>query len=127
VLLTRGSCEQAGRQMRRGAGMVGLERAQDKVGVVDGAEWIRKQIEAQSLPLDAIELDFYHFAENVHKARRAVYGEEDPKDAQAPGNAWGGEILHPGKRESHGKLEEAVRDGALSRRKGSAEREAALG
>jgi len=47
--------------------------------VVDGAEWIRRQLKEQSLPLDAIGLDFYHLAENVHKARRAVYGEEDPK------------------------------------------------
>src|SRR5262249_37564916 len=85
VGLTRGNCEEAGRLMRRTAGLVGLDKAQDKVGVVDGAEWIRNQVKAQSMPLDALGLDFYHFAENVHKARRAVYGEEDPKDEKAAG------------------------------------------
>ena len=60
------------------------------MGVVDGSEWIKNQIERQSLPLDDLGLDFYHLAENVHKARRAVYGEEDPKDEKAAGNAWAG-------------------------------------
>src|SRR5262249_46550597 len=67
VLLTRGNSDQAGRLMRRTAGWIGLSQAQDKVAVVDGAEWIRKQIQAQSLPVDAVQLDFYHLAENVHK------------------------------------------------------------
>jgi hypothetical protein len=97
VSVTRGDCEQAGRLMRRDAGRVGLDRADDKVGVVDGSEWIKNQVRRQSLPLDDLGLDFYHLAENVHKARRAVYGEEDPKDEQAPGNAWVGRLLHTAK------------------------------
>src|SRR5207249_43381 len=40
VSVTRGDCEQAGRLMRRDAGRVGLDKADDKVGVVDGSEWI---------------------------------------------------------------------------------------
>lgn len=86
VSVTRGDCAQAGRFMRRDAGRVGLDRADDKVGVVDGSEWIKNQVERQSLPLDDLGLDFYHLAENVHKGRRAVYGEEDPKDEKAPGH-----------------------------------------
>jgi hypothetical protein len=97
VSATRGACAQAGRLMRRDAGRVGLDKADDKVGVVDGSEWIKNQVRLQSLPLDALGLDFYHLAENVHKARRAVYGEEDPKDAGAPGNAWAGGVLHTAK------------------------------
>src|SRR5262249_34653540 len=76
VSVTRGDCAQAGKIMRRDAGRVGLDKADDRVAVVDGADWIKNQLLQQSLPLDAIGLDFYHFAENVHKARRAVYGEE---------------------------------------------------
>jgi hypothetical protein len=101
VSVTRGDCTQAGRLMRRDAGRVGLDRADDKVGVVDGSEWIKNQIERQSLPLDDLGLDFYHLAENLHQARRAVYGEEDPKDETAPGNAWVGQVLHTAKHEGY--------------------------
>lgn len=103
VSVTRGDCEQAGRLMRRDAGRVGLDKADDKVGVVDGSEWIKNQVQRHSIPLDDLGLDFYHLAENVHKARRAVYGEEDPKDEKAPGNAWVARLLHTAK---HGGYEE---------------------
>jgi uncharacterized protein UPF0236 len=112
VLLTRGNCEEAGRLMRRAAGLVRLSRAQDKVGVVDGAEWIRNQVKQQSLPLDALGLDFYHLAENVHKARRAVYGEEGPEDEQAPGYVWAASVLHLAVHHSYVEFEEAVWDWA---------------
>jgi hypothetical protein len=125
VSVTRGDCAQAGRLMRRDAGRVGLDQADDKVAVVDGAEWIRNQLARQSLPLDAVGLDFYHFAENVHKARRAVYGEEDPKDAQAPGNAWAASVLHLAKQAGYVELEEAVWGWAFGWR--GAKRGAALG
>jgi Uncharacterised protein family (UPF0236) len=124
VAVTRGSSERAGELMRLAAGRVGLDKAQDKVAVVDGAEWIRKQIEAQGLPLDAVCLDFYHFAQNVHKARRAVYGEEEAEGA--PGRAWAAGVLHLAKRASYLELEEAVWDRA-TRRRAPAKRKAALG
>jgi hypothetical protein len=124
VSVTRGDCEQAGQIMRRDAGRVGLDRADDRVAVVDGAAWITNQFEQQSLPLDAIGLDFYHLAENVHKARRAVYGEEDPKDAGAPGNAWAAGVLHLAKSASYVEFEEAVWDWAFRWR--GAKRKAAL-
>ena len=125
VSVTRGDCERAGEIMRRDAGRVGLDKADDKVAVVDGADWIRNQLRRPSLPLDAIGLDFYHFAENVHKARRAVYGEEDPEDAQAPGNAWAAGVLHLAKHQSYVELEEAVWEWAFRWR--GAKRKAALG
>ena len=106
VSVTRGDCQQAGRLMRRDAGRVGLDKADDKVGVVDGSEWIKNQIQRQSLGLDDLGLDFYHLAENVHKARRAVYGEEDAKDKTAPGNVWVGGLLHTAKHAGY----EALRD-----------------
>ena len=124
VSVTRGDCAQAGKIMRRDAGRVGLDKADDRVAVVDGADWIKNQLLQQSLPLDAIGLDFYHFAENVHKARRAVYGEEDPKDAQTPGNAWAASVLHLAKHGSYVELEEAVWDWAFRWR--GAKRKAAV-
>jgi hypothetical protein len=110
VSVTRGDCEQAGRLMRRDAGRVGLEHADDKVGVVDGSDWIKNQVQRQSLPLDDLGLDFYHLAENIHKARRAVYGEEDPKDEKAPGNAWVGRLLHTAKHEGYEKLRDEIQE-----------------
>lgn len=89
VLGTRGNHVEAGRLMRRLAGRVDLGAAAQKVGNGDGASWIRSQVEGQNLPLDALGLDFYHLAENVHRARRAVYGET----AEA-GAVWAGEVLH---------------------------------
>jgi hypothetical protein len=108
VSVTRGDCEEAGRLMRRDAGRVGLDQADDKVGVVDGSEWIKNQVQRQSLPLDDLGLDFYHLSENIHKARRAVYGEEDPKDPKAAGNAWVGEVLHTAKHEGYEKLRDQL-------------------
>ncbi len=86
---TRGDCEAAGRLMRREAGRVQLDRADEKVGNVDGSPWIRNQVERQSLPLDALGLDFYHLGENVHKARREIYGDDDEA-----GTRWAGQLLH---------------------------------
>src|SRR5436190_21767541 len=52
VSVTRGDCAQAGRLMRRDVGRVGLDQADDKVGVVDGSEWIKNQSERQSVRLE---------------------------------------------------------------------------
>jgi hypothetical protein len=106
VSVTRGDHEVAGRMMRRDGGRVGLDKADDKLALVDGAEWIRNQMEKQSLPLDDIGLDFYHLADYAHKTRRAVYGEEDPQDKTAPGNVWVAGVLHTAKHKGY----EALRD-----------------
>ena len=86
---TRGDHEEAGRWMRRQAGRIRLDLADQKVGNVDGSPWIRNQVRRQGLPLDDLGLDFYHLSENVHKTRREVYGEED-----APGKGWAGRLPH---------------------------------
>jgi len=96
---TRQGHEAAGRLMRRAAARIRLDRADEKVANVGGADWIRNQIRRQSLPLGAVGLDFYHLADNVHKARRAVFGEEDEA-----GRAWAAEALHAAKHEGHAAL-----------------------
>jgi hypothetical protein len=93
---TRGDHEAAGRLMRREAGRIRLDLADEKVGNVDGSPWIRNQAEQQNLPLDALGLDFYHLGENVHKTRRELYGEEDAK-----GKEWAGALLHTFKHEGY--------------------------
>jgi hypothetical protein len=93
---TRQDHEAAGRMMRRDAARIRLDQADEKVANIDGADWIHNQIRRQSLPLDAVGLDFYHLADNVHKARRAAFGEEDEA-----GRAWATEILHAAKHEGY--------------------------
>ena len=93
---TRGDREVAGRLMRREAGRIRLDLADEKVGNVDGSPWIRNQVQRQSLPLDDLGLDFYHLSENVHKARREIYGEDDEA-----GKQWAGELLHIFKHEGY--------------------------
>jgi hypothetical protein len=93
---TRGNCTVAGRLMRREAARIRFDQADEKVGNVDGSPWIRNQVERQSLPLDDLGLDFYHLADNVHKARREVYGEDD-----AAGKEWAGALLHTFKHEGY--------------------------
>lgn len=93
---TRGDCAVAGRLMRRAAGRIRLSEADEKIGNVDGSPWIRNQVQQQSLPLDALGLDFYHLGENVHKARRDLYGEDD-----AEGKRWAGEVLHTFKHQGY--------------------------
>jgi hypothetical protein len=129
VSVTRGDHEVAGRLMRRDAARVRLDRADDKVAVVDGADWIKNQIQRQSLPVDAIGLDFYHLADYVHKTRRAVYGAEDAEDKTAPGNAWASGVLHTAKHEGYAALRDALVGwrGRLRRRKQRRAAEALLG
>jgi hypothetical protein len=95
---TRGDHQAAGRLMRRQASRIHLDKADEKIGLVDGAAWIRNQVNRQNLPLDVLGLDFYHLSEHVHKARREIYGEED----QA-GNDWAGDLLHTLKHEGFDK------------------------
>jgi hypothetical protein len=81
----------------RGGGLVGTRtvdfrssiRCYSRLSNVDGSPWIRNQVERQSLPLDALALGFYHLSEDVHKARREIYGGDDEE-----GQRWAGELLH---------------------------------
>lgn len=109
VSATRGDCEQAGRLVRRDAGRVGLDEAGGEVGVVDGSDWIENQAERQSPPPDALGPDFYHLAEDVHKARRVVFGGEGAKDEKAPGRVWVAGVLHTAKHEGYGGLRGELR------------------
>src|SRR3954465_3273973 len=93
---TRGDHAVAGRLMRREAARVRLDLADEKGGNVDGSPWIRNEVQRQSLPLDALGLDFYHLGENVHKARREVYGDDNEA-----GKEWAGQLLHVFKHEGY--------------------------
>ena len=46
--------------------------------------------------LDGLGLDFYHLSENVHRARRGVFGDDAPE-----GRAWADELMHVFKHERY--------------------------
>jgi hypothetical protein len=108
VAVTQGDHQAAGELMRRDAGRLRLDRAEDKVARVDAAAWIVNQMPGQSLPLDGIGLDFYHLADNVHKARRAVFGEDAAGAADTPGQRWAGRLLHTAKHDGYAALRDAL-------------------
>jgi len=121
VSVTRGDCQAAGRLMRRDAWRIGFGSADYRVGNIDGGPWIIGQIEKRRLPMTATGLDFYHLGENVHKARRAIFGEEDQAGRQRAE-----ELLHTAKHQGY----EALWEGLLELRKntrGQARRKAADG
>jgi hypothetical protein len=105
VLGTRGDHRQAGRLMRRLAGALHLGEAQEKVGVVDGAAWIAKQIHKNVASLDVLTLDFYHLSEHVHEVRVAVFGEQAPE-----GQVWAGDLLHAAKHQGYEPLWQGLVD-----------------
>lgn len=110
VVATRGDHQVAGKLMRRDACRIRLDQADDKVALVDGAPWIVNQIEGQSLPLDGVGLDFYHLADNVHKARRLVFGEDVAPAKDTPGQHWATAVLHTAKHQGY----EALHDELLA-------------
>lgn len=89
VAFTHGNHVAAGKLLRREADRLRFQKADQRVGLVDGAIWIREQMKLHFAELDALGLDFYHLSENVHRARRGVFGEESPE-----GKAWADELMH---------------------------------
>jgi hypothetical protein len=96
VAFTHGNHETAGKLLRREADRLQFREASERVALVDGAVWIREQYALHFAELDAVGLDFYHLSENVHRARRAVFGEESPE-----GKAWADELMHCFKHEGY--------------------------
>lgn len=96
VAFTHGNHVAAGRLLRREADRLRFQQADERVGLVDGATWIREQMQLHFAELDGLGLDFYHLSENVHRARRKVYGEESPE-----GKAWADERMHVFKHEGY--------------------------
>jgi hypothetical protein len=88
VNATSGNHEAAGRLMQRMACQIELPRADERIANIDGAPWIRNQIELHGV-VDWIGLDFYHLRENVQKARRSVFGEDS-----AEGKQWLDNLMH---------------------------------
>jgi len=117
VAFTHGNHVAAGTLLRREADRLLFREADEHVGLVDGAAWIREQMELHLAELDALGLDFFHLSENVHRARRKVFGEESPE-----GSAWAGELMHVFKHEGYAAAwEKIIQWRAVVRGKGKRE------
>jgi hypothetical protein len=103
VSATRGDHHAAGRLMRRDGGRCGFFDAGQRLAVIDGGPWIANQIRRQSMPVTAVCLDFFHLAENVHRARRSCFGDADPA-----GLAWAAGLLHVAKHDGYDPLRDAL-------------------
>ncbi len=119
VAFTHGNHIKAGTLLRREADRLRFREADERVGLVDGAVWIREQMELHFAELDALGLDFYHLSENVHRARRKVFGEEAPE-----GLAWADALMHVFKHEGYSAAWEKIVQWRAGL-KGKANREAA--
>jgi hypothetical protein len=89
VLLSRARRIKVGPLLRREATRLKFLEADERIAIVDGASWIPPQLDDADLRLHGCGLDFYHLAENVHAARRRVFGETN--DA---GKTWAATLLH---------------------------------
>lgn len=96
VSVTRKPCQEAGRIMRRDARRIGFERAEERVGNVDGGPWIVNQVVRWPVALSGLCLDFYHLGKHVDEGRRVTFGEEGPQ-----GRQWAGEVMHAAKHQGY--------------------------
>lgn len=78
VAVTSGDHEAAGRLMRNIVLRVKAAEAVETIAVIDGAPWIRNQLELHGIA-QHIGLDFYHLKDYAQRTRREVYGEENPE------------------------------------------------
>jgi hypothetical protein len=96
VAVTHQNHAAAGRLLRREADRLQFSQANQRIANVDGAPWIREQLQHHLAELDGLGLDFYHLSENVHRARRVVFGE-----TSVEGKQWAETLLHTFKHEGY--------------------------
>lgn len=95
VGVTAGNHEAAGHLLWRMGNQVKLLETDERVALIDGAPWIRNQIEFHGLT-ENIGLDFFHLQENVQKARRGLFGEESDE-----GRSWVSDLMHTFKHDGY--------------------------
>ena len=88
VGVTAGNHEAAGRMLRRMSDQVQFRQADERIALIDGAPWIRNQIEFHGLT-DDIGLDFYHLQDYAQTTRRGVFGEGSDE-----GRRWVHDLMH---------------------------------
>jgi len=103
VIATSGNHEVLGRLVRRQAARLGVGKADQKIAIVDGAEWIAKQLNSKLPMLDAVVLDFYHLSEHVWLAAHKCFGQGSDRAKE-----FVAAILHIARHQGAGSLLAAV-------------------
>jgi hypothetical protein len=111
VSVTRQDHHGLGKLLKRDAAVLRIKAADEKLGLVDGAVCLRNHMEG--LPLTAVGLDFFHFAEHVHTGRRGTFGEESPD-----GKQWAEQVLHTARHEGYAPFWEQLEDWRSEQRRG---------
>ena len=104
VAVTHQNHEAAGRLLRREADRLDFRQASERIANVDGAPWIREQLQLHLAELDGLGLDFYHLErERASRAARRVRRESRRRQSvggradarvqarrlrRRPGSAW---------------------------------------
>jgi hypothetical protein len=78
------------------ARQIGFERADQTIGLFDGAVWIYQQVCLALLCLQVILLDFYHLAEHVHATHPLLPGRRGSGPVLGARSIGGGQTLRPG-------------------------------
>lgn len=94
VVVTSGDCEATGRLIRGLVVTLQLEKADETIANIDGAPWIRNQLEYHHA-VDRIGLDYFHLKDYAQKTRREVFG-EGTDAGQAWLTRWMGMLLESG-------------------------------
>lgn len=96
AVATAGDGAELGRLLRLHAAQVGIDHANQRAAITDGASWIARQLRINLPMITTHVLDFYHLAQHVHAAAELCLGREP-----AAAEAW-----------AHARLGEAKRGGA---------------
>jgi len=75
VFVTEHDHEAFGVLLKRHAGQVAFEQADQSISLTDGAKWIAIQICSVLLLIKTMLLDFYHLSQHVHEAAKCCLGE----------------------------------------------------
>jgi hypothetical protein len=89
VAATVGDHAVAGRLLQEQGAKIGVGSIDQIVAPVDGATYIRRQMEQHLPERTQLLLDFFHLGEHVHTSRRDIFGEQSPE-----GRAWADQQLH---------------------------------
>jgi hypothetical protein len=95
VAATVGDHVAAGRLLAREGAKIGLGSVDQIIAPVDGAVYIRSQMQRRLPGGTQLVLDFFHLSGHVHEARRNIFGEVDPQ-----GHTWVERQLHTLRHES---------------------------
>lgn len=82
VAVTRGDCDATGRLMRAMHTGLKSDQADETIANIDGAPWIRSQIELHYVARE-INLDYFHLKDYAQRTRRETFGE-----GTVEGQAW---------------------------------------